>query len=98
MRKLPMADRYYLIGNATNTKTHLLYFTHEGGDFLAHQACMPNLLVEVKVGSTCAESYTTDCMPEHASDMDRYYNELTCSTCMKMAQGERQGVLALANL
>jgi len=92
MRQLPQADRYFLIGNSKNTKTHLLYFTFEFGNFVAHQACIPNIFVEVKVGS-CGNDYTTDCNPEHAEAMDGYYNKLTCPTCLKMAQGEPQGIL-----
>jgi len=87
MRKLPEANRYYLIGNSKNTKTHLLYFTYEYGRQEAHQACFPNQLIEIKVG-TCGDSYSTDCTPEHASEIDSYYNKLTCQTCLKMAQGK----------
>jgi len=86
MRKLPEANRYYLMDFGRG-KTHLVYFTYEFGRYEAHQACFPNMPVEIRVGCNC-DYYDTDCTPEYASEIDSRYNELTCPTCLKMAQGK----------
>ena len=92
MKKLPEVGRYFLGWNANYTKTHIFYFTLEFGELLAHQACLPNIPCEVKVGS-CGNHYITGMTPEHASYFDEQCNELTCPTCLRMAQGEPQGIL-----
>ena len=97
MRKLPEADRYYLAGYWRNgAKVHIIYFRPCYGSFSGEepvQACCPNLLVpEVKVGP-CSNSYTREMTREDAEYLDQFHNEVTCPTCLKMAQGNNQAVM-----
>ncbi len=82
MRVLPEADRYYLFAFSNNKKTHLLYFT--GFDY--HIACFPNMPIEMV--SFC-EGSKDGISSEEADFIDSYFNELTCPTCLRMAQGNR---------
>ncbi len=79
LRALPQADRYYLIG-FKGRKTHLLYFTRYDE---YHIACFPNMMIEM---GSCCDSHD-GITREEAEVQDQFYNELTCPTCLKMAQG-----------
>ena len=94
MRRLPEAHRYFIIWNWNYSKTHLCYPSFEFGNIVIHQACMPNMPVEVKVGP-CGDSSIWDMDLESASFLDEQCEELTCPTCLRMAQGEPQAIMQI---